>query len=307
MDQTLDALSARMRPRHLLDELVGFFRPDNHPDHPGDSAMNQKIKDSATTAMNSVVSTVKENPWPMLLVGAGIGWFIYHRARSSSSSDDSMFAEDEGYGDTAAGNYGYYQESSTGYVASGSPESADETGGLGGKLGAATDTLRDKASQAREALSEKASHWGQQAGELGSRVADRSRELYGRARERVTHVAEDHPLGLGLGCLAAGVAIGLALPTPRRVRQLAGPAANRMRQRVRDAGRDVLERGKRVVGAASEAVKREAQSQGLTPEAARERMSGGDEQQEENQSKEGHRPLGESSSQPQASNAGGKI
>lgn len=296
MDQTLDALSARMRPRHLLDEVVGLFRPDNQN---GDSpTMNQKIKDSATSAVNSVVSTVKENPWPMLLVGAGIGWFIYHRTRSSSY--DSAFA-DEDYSDAAGGTYGYYQESSTGYVASGTPESSGEAGDTSGGPGSTAGSLRDKASHAKDALREKASQWGQQAGELGSRVADRSRELYGRTRERVTHVAEDHPLGLGLGCLAAGIAIGLALPTPRRVNQLAGPTADRLRQRVREAGRDVLERGKRVVGAASDAVKREAQSQGLTPEAARERLSGSGESPAED------RPLGESSAQSQPSSAGGQI
>lgn len=290
MDDTLDALSARMRPRHLLDEVVGLFRPGNND---GESHMNHKIKDSATSAVNAVVSNVKQNPVPALLIGAGIAWMIYSRTRRSSE-DESVYSEDD-YGDAAGGTYGYYQENTTGYVAAGQPELSSETsGGLGDKLGSATGTLRDKASQASGALRDKASQWGHQASELGSRIADKSRDVYGRAREGVTHVAEDHPLGLGLGCLAAGIAIGLALPTPRRVSQLAGPTADRLRQRVRDAGKDVLERGKRVVGAATDAVKREAQSQGLTPEAARQRLSGDTSEQAgaHDQSSGADRPLG---------------
>src|SRR3954464_15924900 len=78
MDNTMDALGDRMQPRHLLDEFLGYLRGSS--DGNGDDRLNkvrEKVTQSANTALHSVVDTVKENPMPALLIGAGVAWMIY--------------------------------------------------------------------------------------------------------------------------------------------------------------------------------------------------------------------------------------
>src|ERR1043166_4172936 len=78
MDQTIDALGQRLKGRHLLDEVIGFFRPKDGSSAAieGDTMM-EKIKDSAGSAANAVVDTVKRNPIPTVLIGAGVAWAVY--------------------------------------------------------------------------------------------------------------------------------------------------------------------------------------------------------------------------------------
>src|SRR4051812_24545254 len=78
MDDTMDELGERMQPRHLLDEVLGLFRSSDGSDGDGKlSRVREKITQSADTAMHAVVDTVKKNPMPALLIGAGIAWMIY--------------------------------------------------------------------------------------------------------------------------------------------------------------------------------------------------------------------------------------
>src|ERR1044072_2824092 len=91
MDDTVDALGERLRPQHLIDEFLGFFRRSAEGD--GESKVTQlrdKVTQSADTAMHAVIDSVKKNPMPPLLIGAGVAWMIYEsrRDRSGAYSDD---------------------------------------------------------------------------------------------------------------------------------------------------------------------------------------------------------------------------
>ena len=90
--------------------------------------------------------------------------------------------------------------------------------------------------------------------------------MYDRTRERVATTTNQHPLEVGLGFLALGLIAGLAIPTPRAVSRRLAPAAGRLRE----AGAELVEKGKRVAKAATEAVKVEAKTQGLTVERVRD-------------------------------------
>ena len=113
----------------------------------------------------------------------------------------------------------------------------------------------------------------ERASEIGGRVREGTRETYVRARERVVTTTEHHPLEVGLVALAAGLIAGLAIPTPNAINRSVGPAADRLRTRTREAGNEMLQKGKRVAEAAVAAVKEEAEAQGLTPERLRNKAS----------------------------------
>ena len=73
--------------------------------------------------------------------------------------------------------------------------------------------------------------------------------------------------------LAAGLIAGLVLPTPSALNRTVGPAADRLRERTRQAGSEMVEKGRRVARAAVSAVKEEAEAQGLTPEHLRDQVA----------------------------------
>jgi ElaB/YqjD/DUF883 family membrane-anchored ribosome-binding protein len=104
---------------------------------------------------------------------------------------------------------------------------------------------------------------------LTSQAQQRGREVYQRTRERVVTTSEQHPLEVGLACLAVGAIVGLMLPTPQIVNRRLGPSVDRLRDRARDAGSELLQKGKRVVEAAASAAKVEAKTQGISVPRAR--------------------------------------
>lgn len=291
MDDTMDALGDRLKGRHLLDEILGFFRSDRTEGKGAE--LRERVSSSASSAVHSITDTVKANPVPLLLIGAGVAWMIY-----SSRKDSSSRYEGESYGSNNPYDPDAAYNDPLEYPSGGSSErtfgETEETGfsvgGTSGDFESAGDSglqqlkvgFQDKASEAAGQVKQKLKNVGnqvrekthaasQRAKEAGSRVHARTREVYVQTRTRVVTTADEHPLEMGLACLAAGVAAGLALPTPEKVKQFAGPTMDRVRERTRKAGGQLMEKGKRVVSAATSAVKSEAESQGLTLESLRQK------------------------------------
>jgi ElaB/YqjD/DUF883 family membrane-anchored ribosome-binding protein len=306
MDQTIDALGERMKGRHLVDEVIGFFRTDTG--QKGLTNVKSKVLDSTSSAARAVSDTVKANPIPLLLIGAGVGWMIYNSRRSNSEYLEGPYESDLGddysgggyeaagyeysdgdYEDLAGQSYASEEGINEGGYASGvGPEVQGKfqqmKDTLGEKAGQAKDQLQSKAAQAKQQLQDKASQLKDRvsqtahdvrdrASQMGQRVQESSREIYERSRQRVVSTVQDHPMEVGLGFLALGVAVGLALPTPRKVHQVVGPRVDRVKDRARETSRDIMNRGRSVVNAATDALRREAEVQGLTPEALRNKAN----------------------------------
>jgi len=296
MDNTMDALGDRLQPQHLLDEILGFLRGRGSN---GDNRMQQvreKITNSADTAIHAVTNTVKQNPVPALLIGAGVAWMIYESRRDKSrdyDDDDERWArsrmdEETRYDpdmhydrplDYPAGSSGErdWREQGSSKLAKAKDKIADKAASAAEqvkeKLSDVGETAREKMGTIRERAGEKFQAVKERAGEMTAKVRESTREAYVRTRERVVDTADQHPLEVGLVALAAGVIAGLAMPTPSAINRTVGPAADRLRDRTREAGNEMLEKGKRVARAAASAVKQEAEAQGLTPEHLREQAS----------------------------------
>lgn len=289
LDDTIDAIASRLRGRHLVDEMLHLARQSKGSGEVRRKAdeIRDKVTDATGTAVQTVVETVKAHPWPALLVGAGLAWMAYDKKRQASApptgpnyDPDYDARREAGYGASA-------MEESEAAGQMSPPEdysedvSAKMEGGGESKLQEMKEAAGEKAAEVKQRLQRGAARVGERAREGSQRLRERSRELGGRiqeragiayeqTRERVSETVEEHPLESAIACLAAGVLVGMILPTPRAIDDVAGPTSDRVRRRVRESAREVVEKGKHVARAAVSAAREEARSQGLTPEALRE-------------------------------------
>jgi ElaB/YqjD/DUF883 family membrane-anchored ribosome-binding protein len=279
MDDTMDAIGNRLQGRHLVDEILGLFRRNDA----SGSRTREKLARSVENAGRSVATTVKENPVPTLLIGAGVAWLIYSQTKSrrddgASGRATEHFDGDADYDPDLYADRPLQYPSESDVSASSTAEPAEA--GVGEKLQDAKDTIKAKASAATAKVKDKLASAGAQAkekvaharerlGEFGEEVSDRARDVYVRSREQVAATVDEHPLEVGLGCLAAGLMLGLLLPTPDPVNRVAGPAVDRLRRRARDTGNELLEKTKHVASAATSAARDEARAQGLTGDDSR--------------------------------------
>lgn len=302
MNQTIDALAARLKGRHLLDEILGLFRSSNGN---GDStrALGTKISESTSAAVHSSVQAVKTHPLPFLLVGAGLAWFLYERhEKSHPTARRSYYSTAEGepdataYPSTVMGDEfamgeppPFFDEDLSNDPSRLSPGEtqwqphSSDSSDTREKMREKTAELRDKAGAMEQQLQQKAGAMKEQAraglermrtkaGTMGARMQQRTQELSHRTREQVVRTTREHPLEAGLGCLALGLIAGLLIPTPAVVEEKVGPAGRRLRERAREAGSDLVQRGRNVVEAATTAAREEAQEQGLSPEGIKSRI-----------------------------------
>ena len=299
MDDTMDALGERLHGRHIVDEIIGFFRGGEEGDGTG-ARVREKLSATAGSAANAVgsaanaaatavVDTVKKNPLPILLIAGGAAWLAYSATRGPKADVEDELEDGEPYDPDT--HYDRPLEYPSGAMEKMGDAVEGYTDEAQSKFDQLKDTVQDKAASAKEQVKEKLSNLSgrtkekfqsvkEKASQIGSRVRDRasqigdqvqerSREVYDKTRERVVRTADEHPVELGLGCLALGILVGLALPTPEPVNRLAGPTVDRLKNRTRQAGKDIVRKGRRVVDAATSAAKPEAEAQGLSLERLR--------------------------------------
>ena len=270
MDETFAALDAKLTPTQLLLEGWNLFRG------------------GSTAGASKLWRVAKEHPMPAAVIGLGLGWLLVESSRNEE--ERRGFRGDYGYGrSTYGGSYGY--TGSTGYATGGYAGTSGYTGAgydydeeSGGRLSAVKEKVKDVAESAKDAVSEAGHKVGDKVGDaagwtkehaldLGHRTKDQAYALRGKAKTQVRRARvgfwqtmEENPLMVGAATLALGVIAGLAIPSTRKEDELMGETRDRLVDEVKEAGQQVMEKGKHVAEAVVDKVKDEAQHQGLTPE-----------------------------------------
>lgn len=262
MDDKMDEIGERLQPRHLIDEVLGYFRGSKGDGSPRFDELKRKITHGADTAMHTIVDTVKKNPGPALLVGAGIAWMIYESRRSHHPASDyrPRRNEPDAYLDRPL-DYPNAQQPQRNPAPETAPKTLEGDG-----ANAPADQVKEKLGAVGDAFREKYETVKEQAGEMTAAAGARGKEMYQKSRDRVAAAVEQHPLEIGLIGLAAGLIVGLMLPTPDVVNRTLGDAADKMRNRVREAGAGALSKGRQIADAAVTAGKEEAGKQGAGDE-----------------------------------------
>jgi ElaB/YqjD/DUF883 family membrane-anchored ribosome-binding protein len=115
--------------------------------------------------------------------------------------------------------------------------------------------------RAKESVVEKRDRLMDQMKGTASKVSDATpdaTDVKHGARQAVG-VAQENPLGLALGGVAAGFLLGMVLPSTRIEDERVGPMADEVKQSAAETGQEALERGKQVAQDAGQAASEAAQ------------------------------------------------
>lgn len=125
------------------------------------------------------------------------------------------------------------------------------------EMGDTVDALAHKTdvkSRVKETFTDKKERLRNQMMGTTSRIGDAtpdSEQMKEGARQAVG-VAEENPLGLALGGLAAGFLAGMLLPSTRMEDEKVGPIADQVKEKAVETGQEAVERGKEVAGQVTE-------------------------------------------------------
>jgi ElaB/YqjD/DUF883 family membrane-anchored ribosome-binding protein len=79
---------------------------------------------------------------------------------------------------------------------------------------------------------------------------------------RAAGVAQENPLGLAIGSVAAGFIVGLLLPSSRVEDQKLGPIADDVKDKAKETGQEALQRGQQVAQEAAQSAQQTVQERG---------------------------------------------
>jgi hypothetical protein len=189
-------------------------------------SMNETMHEvgaSARRAGEASYGYASRNAIPLAMIGLGIGWLAMASRRRRRRAEAGFMGHVEGRG-TQRFDY------EKGYAAQGRDwdEASGETNRKHGSIRSAADRTVERAGE----LSRRA---GRRVEDGFESAGKRARELSHRARDGIVHAehtavefGRENPLAIGALALAAGVGVGLLLPSTEREDDLLGSARDRM-------------------------------------------------------------------------------
>jgi hypothetical protein len=258
VEDTLEAIQERLSPGQLFEQAVDYMRSSNGGDF-----------------LRNLGGMVRDNPVPVALVGTGLVWLMLSSSRSTRQYDD----EDdllESYGESRYGA-GFAEQAKRSNELSEDArqgarwgESARETAReWSDGARARAQSVRDRARRLGATTRHRVSETGEQLWH-GARDASDRASYYGRRMRRgFFDTLHEQPLVLGALGLAAGAALGAALPATEREDEWLGDSRDRLKERAKEAGWEQVEKARAAAGAAYSAAREEAERQGLTLEGGK--------------------------------------
>jgi ElaB/YqjD/DUF883 family membrane-anchored ribosome-binding protein len=219
MSRNIDELGDRLRPSNLKEEAKSAIK---------DAAQGavSNVGEQARRTSSRLVEVIRENPLPVIAVGAGVTWLLTQRSKSDISGDRMA-------------RYAY-----TG------PERR-QSHGIKDRVGSAVSGVKESVSEAVGGVTERASELKERAGERIGDVGGQARWQSRRIKTNLEHAAEENPLALSIGAAVVGLALGLLLPGTQREDELMGSA----RDQLVDRAGQTVERAKEAAVEAGREVK----------------------------------------------------
>ena len=230
MSETVHALQGRLNPQYVREQA------------------SSQAKDSAKQAGSNVAETIRDNPIPAAMAGAGLvglGWLIASGRDSGSQQSSRGDFEASDYYDSRRSYYRSFNDEAE-------YEGSSESSG-GGRAQEAADQAREK------------------AGELGGRLQSRARGAGGEAQQKAQQAKggfqkalQESPLALGALALGIGAAVGFAVPGTSKEDEMMGETRDNLVEQGKQSAREKRERAQRAIEEGRQAAEQEANRQDLT-------------------------------------------
>ena len=271
----LDALRESVSPGHLMDQAMDYVRGSGGPEF-----------------AQSLGRAVRDNPLPVVLIGAGLGWLLLSGGKSSGSSTTQMRPASsatvsyrgvsEG-GVTRVVEAGRSDPSMTeraGAAASGMADRVGDAAGqayrsAAGAAGSVTDSIGSAAGAVTQRVSDAASAVARGASDLGQDLRHQASRGGGQAQQGLDWLLREQPLVVGAVGVALGAALGALLPGTETEDRLMGETSDALTQQAKDVAQqgyqqaqqvagEQIDRAKDVAAGAYDATKGQAEQSGLS-------------------------------------------
>jgi ElaB/YqjD/DUF883 family membrane-anchored ribosome-binding protein len=234
MSQTIGEIQERLSPDHLMQQAKDGMK--EAAAEKARSIMSSAGETAATVAYqargmgDSLTSYIRQHPVQVALT---VGAFTWWMLRSRDDSQDWYGTSETSWEDEDAMSFG---------------DNRSLRNRVGEYASTARETVGEYASTARETVGEYASTARETAGEYAGaarerarRAAERARDAASSARSSANDFAQENPLAVGAIALAAGIAIGLAVPATEAENRTMGEARDRAWERATQAAADIKE------------------------------------------------------------------
>jgi ElaB/YqjD/DUF883 family membrane-anchored ribosome-binding protein len=231
MTRNIDELGDRLSPSNLKQEAKSAIK---------DAAQGavSNVGEQARRTSSRLVEVIRENPLPVIAVGAGVTWLLTQRSRSDISGNRMA-------------RYAYTgPERRQG-------DSWQSGSSVRGRVGGAVSGVKDTVSEAASGVAERASELKERAGERIEDIGGQARWQTQRIKTNLEHAAEENPLMLAVGAAVVGLALGLLLPGTQREDEIMGSA----RDQLADRAEETVERAKDAAVEAGREVKETVKSE----------------------------------------------
>ena len=225
VDETLDALQAKLSPGQMLDKALRYLR------------------ENGSDIAENVGHQIKQNPIPFVLTGIGLAWLISTSRQGSSFNHDATGAIGRRVRGRLTATLDHAGESLG--------EMSDRGAGTAARIGEATSSAYEHAAGAARDTYEQAAnaaHTAYDRAAGAAHSATRSIQVQTRRlKQNTSRLMEEQPLVVGLVGLAAGALLGALLPSTETEDQLMGPTRDRTLDTAKETVKNAAEQARDAV------------------------------------------------------------
>ncbi|MGM0832762.1 MAG: DUF3618 domain-containing protein [Pseudomonadota bacterium] len=267
LDSTLHKIEERFSPDQLLHTTYDYLR-----------------QGGANEFFSNLGTTIKQNPVPVLLTGAGLGWLMLRQSNPQAETPryaTNVHATSESLGQPAAVAQHSYS-SQPPYSQNPYPQGPETNQGVGHNHNNGEQDNGSRLQQAKESAQHighsakgAAHHLSEKAQKKGGRMHDSISHAQQGAHERFDHIKErahqasntssdfiqEHPVVVAALGFALGAALAGICPSTRKEDEFLGKYRDQVVKKAANAGEEQVDNAQQAIHEKTESIKQPAEKQ----------------------------------------------